>query len=123
MSVTLDGYALFDEQGMQIGVSSHKRAQIERAVCGLDGVLSIDLGARTRVIRQTGMLHAPSRAAMCARVASISALIDGGAHTLMTAGGQEYRNVRMDSFKLVDEQTGGPGIVVEYEILYTQLGA
>jgi hypothetical protein len=28
----------------------------------------------------------------------------------------------MDSFKQLDERTGGPGIVVEYEILYTQMG-
>jgi len=28
----------------------------------------------------------------------------------------------MDSFKQIDECTSGPGIVVEYEIVYTQLG-
>jgi len=123
MSLTLDGNALFDEQGLRIELGSPNRAGIERAVCGLDGVLSIDLGERTRQIRQTGVLHASSRAAMCARVASISAFIDGGTHTLRTTDGQEYANVRMDSFKQFDEHTGGSGIVVEYEILYTQLGA
>jgi len=122
MSLTLDGNALFDEQGLRIEVGSPNRACIERAVCGLDGVLSIDLGGRTRSIRQTGVFHASSRAAMCARIASVSAFIDGGAHTLRTADGQEYPNVRMDRFKQLDERTGGPGIVVEYEILYTQLG-
>ena len=123
MSLTLDGNALFDEQELRIEVGSPNRTRIERAVCGLDGVLSIDLGARTRQIRQTGVFRASSRAAMCARIASISAFIDGGTHTLGTADGQEYRNVRMDSFKQLDDRTGGPGIVVEYEILYTQLGA
>ena len=122
MSLTLDGNALFDEQELRIDVGSPNRACIERAVCGLDGVLSIDLGGRTRPIRQAGMLHASSRAAMYARIASISAFIDGGVHTLRTTNGQEYSNVRMDSLKQLDERTSGPGVVVEYEVLYTQLG-
>jgi hypothetical protein len=122
MNVTLDGNPLFDEQGLEIEVGSHHRACVERAVCGLDGVLSIDLGERTREIRQRGMLRAPSRAAMQARTDSISAFIDGSTHTLRTADGQECRNVRVDSFKRIDEGASGSGIVVEYEIVYTQLG-
>jgi hypothetical protein len=123
MSVTLDGNTLFDERGLRIEAGNHCRAHVERAVSGLDGVLSIDLGQRTREIRQTGELHAASRAAMSIRVASISAFLDGGTHALTIVGGQEYCNVRMDSFKILDERIGGPGVVVEYEILYTQLGA
>jgi len=122
MSITLDGNALFDEQELRIEVGSPSRACIERAVCGLDGVLSIDLGERTRPIRQTGVLHTSSRAAMRARIASVSAFIDGDTHTLRTSDGQEYPNVRMDSLKQFNERMGGPGVVVEYEILYTQLG-
>jgi len=122
MSVTFDGNTLFDEQGLQIEVGSHNRACLERAICGLDGVLSIDLGERTREIRQRGALRAPSRAALQARTDFIVAFIDGGTHTLRTADGQEHRNVRMDSFRQFNEHAGGPGIVVEYEILYTQLG-
>ncbi len=122
MNVMLDGNALFDEQGLQIEVGSYNRAHIERAICGLDGVLSIDMGERTREIRQRGTLRAPSRAAMQARIDLISAFIDGGAHTLRTADAQEYRNTRMDSFRQIDECTSGPGIIVEYEIVYTQLG-
>jgi len=122
MNVTLDGNALFDEQGLQIEIGSHNRARIERAICGLDGVLSIDLGERARQIRQRGMLRAPSRAAMEARTDSIATFMDGCTHTLRTADGQEYRNVRVDSFKRIDVRTSGLGIVVEYEIVYTQLG-
>jgi hypothetical protein len=122
MSVTLDGNALFDEQGLQIAIGSRSRACIERAVCGLDGIVSIDLGEKARQIRQTGVLHAPGRAAMRARVESIAAFVDGGTHTLRTADGQELHNVRMDAFKQIDERIGGLGVTVEYEILYTQLG-
>jgi hypothetical protein len=122
MNVMLDGNALFDEQGLQIEIGSYSRARVERAICGLDGLLSIDLGKRTREIRQRGALRAPSRTAIQARIESISAFIDGGTHTLRIADGQEYHSIRMDSFRQIDMCTSGPGIVVEYEIMYTQLG-
>ena len=122
MSVTLDGQAIFDEQGLTITVGSPSRACVERAVAGLDGTLSIDLGARSRQVRQTGTLHAPSRAAMHARVLTIAAFIDGQTHTLTTADGQVLDNLRMDSFKKVAGYPGGPGVVADYEIVYTQLG-
>jgi hypothetical protein len=122
MTVTLDNSTLFDEQGLQIEVGSLSRAHVERAICGLDGMLSIDLGERTREIRQKGVLRAASRAAMQTRIDTIAAFIDGHTHTLRTAGGQEYRNLRVDSFRQLDERAGGQGIVVQYEIVYMQLG-
>jgi hypothetical protein len=122
MSVTLDGQAVFDEQELTIVVGSPSRASLERNVAGLEGTLSIDLGARSRQIRQSGVLRAASRTAMNARIDAIAALIDGQVHTLTTADGRVYDNLRMDSFKEVDEHTGGRGMAVEYEIVYTQLG-
>ena len=44
MRVTLDGQNLFDEQQLEIEPGSISRVSIERAVAGLDGVLSIDMG-------------------------------------------------------------------------------
>jgi hypothetical protein len=122
MSVTLDGQAIFDEQGLTISVGSPSRASLERAVAGLDGVLSIDLGARSRQIRQTGTLHAAGRAAMRVRVRTITQFVDGRTHTLVAADGEVFREIRMDSFQKVAEYPGGPGITADYEILYTQLG-
>ena len=122
MSATLDGQAVFDERELTVAVDSPSRASLERATAGLDGVLSIDLGARPRRIRQTGSLVAASRSAMSARVDAIAAFIDGRTHTLTTADGQGYDNLRMDTLKRLDEQVAGPGIVLEYEIVYTQLG-
>ncbi len=122
MNVMLDGQAIFDEQGLTIAVGSPRRACVERSVCGLDGRLSIDLGARGRKIRQTGMLRAASRAAMNARIGAVAAFIDGATHTLAAADGQAYNNLRMDSFTQISERTSGPGLLVEYEIVYTQLG-
>jgi hypothetical protein len=122
MRVTLDGQAVFAEQKLTIVVGSPSRASLERTVAGLDGVLSIDLGARSRRIRQTGVLYAAGRVAMNAQIDAITAFLDGRTHTLTTAGGRTYNNLRMDSFQPLRERAGGPGIVVEYEIAYTQLG-
>ncbi len=121
MSITIDGQTLFDEHQLEIETGSFNRDSIERRMPGLDGMLSIDLGRRGRKIKQTGTLRATSRAQMNERINAISALMDGDTHTLMTDGGGTLGNLRMDSFKTNKEQTDGIGIVVDYEIVYTQL--
>ncbi len=47
--------------------------------------------------------------------------MDGITHTLTTGTGREFTNLRMDSFKTGTEHADGTGIVVDYEIVYTQL--
>ena len=121
MRVTLDGQDLFDEQQMEIETGSISRDSIERAVAGLDGVLSIDIGERGRKIKQTGLLQAKSRIQMNNRINAISAYMDGNTHTLARSDGEQLNNLRMDSFKVSKEQAGGRGIIVDYEIVYTQL--
>ena len=121
MRVMLDGQNLFDEQQLEIEPGSISRASIERAVAGLDGVLSIDMGGRSRRIKQTGLLQAKSRMQMNNRINAISAFMDGNTHTLARSDGEQLNNLRMDSFKVSKERTGGRGIVVDYEIVYTQL--
>jgi len=123
VKTTLDGQSLFDEEGLRMEIASPSRASIERAVCGLDGTLSIDLGKRARQIRQTGVLRASTRSALSARTDAIAAFIDGGTHTLRTTDGQQYDNVRTDAFRRISERIDGAGMVIGYEILYTQLGA
>lgn len=122
MNVTLDGQAIFEEPGLTISADAPSRAFLERSAAGLDGVLSIDLGTRSREIRQAGMLHCVSRAAMRARVQAITRFIDGQTHTLVAPDGEVFANLRTDSFKKVTEYPAGPGVVVDYEIVYTQLG-
>ena len=121
MSVTLDGQNLFDEQQLEIEQDSLNRDSIERAVAGLDGVLSVDMGGRTRKIRQRGTLRAKSRTQMNDRISTVSAYMDGDTHTLVSNEGKKFDNLRMDSFKVSKERTSGGGIVVDYEIVYTQL--
>jgi hypothetical protein len=123
MSATLDGQILFDEQGLEIRPDSVRRDGVERSVPGLDGVLSIDLGRRGRKIKQRGVLRASSRSQVNERIAAISAYMDGDTHTLVTASGEELGNLRMDVFKVTKERISGGGVVVDYEIVYTQLEA
>jgi len=121
MSITLDGQILFDEQELEIEPSSVSRDSIERTVPGLDGVLSINLGERGRKIKQKGILRTMSRSQMNERINAISAYMDGDTHTLVFDGGEEFDNLRMDVFKVTKERTGGGGVVIDYEIVYTQL--
>jgi hypothetical protein len=121
MRVTLDEQALFDEQRLEIVAGSFSRNSIERAVTGLNGVLSIDLGQRGRKIKQTGTLRAKSRSQLDERISVISAHMDGETHTLIAADGRQFSNLRMDSFTLNKEHIDGAGISIDYEIVYTQL--
>jgi len=121
MKVTLDTQMLFDEQALEISPDSFSRDSIERTVPGLNGVLSIDLGLRSRRIRQTGTLRAKSRTQLNERISKISAFIDGDTHTLITSSGTEFTNLRMDLFKIGTEHADGTSIVTDYEIIYTQL--
>ena len=86
-------------------------------------MVSIDLGRRDRQIRQRGILHGASRAALRSRVAAIEGFIDGNTHTLVTADGQEYANLRMDAFKPLEANVDGAGLASGYEITYTHLGS
>jgi len=121
MSATLDGQNLFDEQDLKIERGSVSRDSIERTISGLDGVLSIDLGGRSRKIKQRGVLRAKSRSQMDDRISAISAYIDGDTHMLIISNGEEFDNVRMDAFKVTKERTSSSSLCCDYEIVYTQL--
>lgn len=121
MAVTIDGQSLFDRQESKIEAGSYRRDSIERAVPGLGGMLTIDLGGRGRKIVQTGTLRAKSDSHINERIAAVNAFMDGDTHTLIVDDGTTLENLRMDSFKVTNERADGAGIVVDYEIVYTQL--
>ncbi|UCF43862.1 MAG: hypothetical protein JSV99_02755 [Planctomycetota bacterium] len=121
MSVTLDGQKIFDEEELEIELGSVRQDSVERAVPGLDGVLSIDLGKRSRKVKQSGVLRAKSQSQMNNRIAAISAFINGNTHKLVISGDGEFDNLRMDTFRVMDDRTSGNGVVIDYEIVYTQL--
>ena len=96
MSTTIDDHDLFDSRQLKIEVGSFKRDSIERAAPGLDGVLTIDLGRRGRKLRHTGTLRAKSRARLNDRISAISDYIYGNTHTLVTADGRGFDNLRVN---------------------------
>ncbi len=123
MATTLDGQSLFDEQDLEIKCDSFRRDSTERTIPGLDGVLSIDLGARSRSIKQKGTLNAKSRTQMENRLNLIRSFIDGNTHTIETHNGKKFNDLRVDAFRVIKEQISGSGITINYEIAYTQLVA
>ena len=121
MSVTLDGKVLFGDGEAEIEVGSVGRECVERAVVGLDGVMSIDLGGRGRKIRQKGEIRARSRAELRGKVEEISSFVDGDTHTLATSQGETLENVRVGSVSVKNERESGSGVVADYEVIYRQL--
>ena len=121
MGRTIEGQAVFDRQPLKVEAGSFRRDSIEKAVPGLDGVLTIDLGRRGRKVKQTGTLRAKSRAKMNDRISAVSDYMDGETHTLVTGDGREFGHLRMDSFKVTNERVDGAFIVIDYEITYMQL--
>jgi len=119
--VTLDGQNLFDGQQLEIEQDSIQRDSAEKTVPGLDGILSIDLGSRGRKIKQKGILRAKSRSQMNEMIKAVSAFMDGKTHTLKLSSGDLVEYLRMDVFKVGKVQPSGAGLVVSYEIVYTQL--
>jgi len=119
--ITLDGQNLFDEQQCEIEAGSIQRDSVEKTVPGLDGVLSIDLGNHGRKIKQKGLLRAKTSLQMNEKIQAISGYVDGNTHTLKLSNGDLFENLRMDVFKTGKFGPNGVGIVVSYEIIYTQL--
>jgi len=120
-AVRLDGERIFGAGAVEIKAGSSRREAVEKSAAGLDGVVSIDMGLRSRKLRQAGELRAASRADLDSRLAAVSAFMDGKTHKLSVDGGQEFENVRMDSFEVSGERSSGGGVVAGYEIVYTQL--
>jgi hypothetical protein len=120
MKATLDGTIEFEQTELAIG--SWQRGNIERAAAGVDGVVSIDLGKRTREIVQKGLMRAGSRAVLRIKVDYVRAMADGKCHAMETAEGERFENLRIDSIKASSTEYSGRGASCEFEIRYVQLG-
>lgn len=123
MKATLNGQSVFGDQDLSIQAGSRHRSSLERTIPGLDGILSIDLGLRARKIKQAGILRAVSEAALREKIDTIGAYIDGDTYTLATNKGEQFDNVRMDSFKVTAKRFSGNMVSCNYEIIYVQLGS
>lgn len=120
-AITLDAMAMFGLGRHQLVAGSWQRAMQRRSIPGLDGELVLDMGLRSRTIRQTGRLHAPTAAELAAQIAAIEALIDGRLHILDGGMGQTYANVLLEQFEQTTPIRTGPGSWCGYECTYRQL--
>ena len=119
MKATLDGTIDFEQTKLDVG--SWRRDSIERAVAGVNGAVNIDLGKRTREIVQKGVIRAPSRSALMAKVDFIRDMADGACHTMETAEGERFENLWIDTVKVGSTEYRGSGASCEVEIRYVQL--
>ncbi|MBN1765250.1 MAG: hypothetical protein JW860_08340 [Sedimentisphaerales bacterium] len=119
--ITFDGKRLFEGEGHVLEIGTWQRKLVERGFAGLDGVMSIDLGRRSRTIKQRGTLSASSRAALRIRKKHIEEYIDGFIYELKDQEGESYDGVRMDRFETGLSEVSGSRVQCSYEIMYTQL--
>jgi len=120
-AITFGGEAIFGRGEHRLEAGAWRRAQAEYGFAGLDGLASVDLGRRGRVLKQSGCLSAASVGALTALAERIAAWADGQAYTLVDERGVSYDNVRMDSFRLVGPMRSGAQACCDYEAVYTQL--
>ena len=119
MQAIIDDILEFEQENVRAG--SCDRDAVERSVTGLDGILSIDLGMRGRQLVQEGVLRAGSIEALREREGSFSSLMDGRTHKVVLEDGRCFDNLRVDSFKIINENHSGAGPWCIFEIKYTQL--
>lgn len=119
MNAWLDDLISFEEK--MIEVKSFKRDSIERTTAGLDGVVSVDLGSRSREIVQRGILRAVSIEKLRSIMSEIRSLMNGGVHKLRSGDGKLFEDVRLDGFEADEIKHCGAGVWCEFEVRYTQL--
>jgi hypothetical protein len=119
MKATLDGTIDFEQTELVVG--SWRRESIERAAAGIDGAIKVDLGRRTREIVQKGVIRAPSRSALMAKIDFVRDMADGTCHTMETAGGARFEDMRIEKVMVSGTEYSGSGASCEVEIKYVQL--
>jgi len=119
MKATLDGIIEFEQAKLDLG--SWQRDSIERAAAGVDGVVNIDLGKRTREIVQKGVMRAASRSALMAKVDFFRDMADGRYHTMETAEGRRFEDMWIEKVMVSGTEYNGSGASCEVEIRYVQL--
>ncbi len=93
--VELDGAALLASGPHTLTVGDWQRRRAERQFAGLDGTVSIDLGASHRSLTLAGRLVADSRAELLAQIQAVEDLNDALPHVLAGPDGRTFYNVRV----------------------------
>jgi hypothetical protein len=123
--VLIDGADLLASGPVELVVGDWHRRRVDRTFCGLDGVVSIDLGATHRPIRLAGRLVTDDRDGLLDQVAAVSSLnASGGLHVLECGDGRAFGNARLDELRWGRLLTGSANRLacIGYEMTWSQLG-
>ena len=119
MRVWIDREVKIDEAVLEAG--SIRRGVVERSICGLDGVASIDLGDRGREISVKGILRAASGKGLDSFTKMIEAKMDRGTCILSLDNGREFGDIRIDLFETEDLEFSGSSVSCKCKLLCKQL--
>ena len=105
----------------ELQVDSWSRDGAERSASGLDGVITIDHGMRSRKIIQWCVIRAVSESSLQEILNSVVSLIDGKEHTVTLEDGACYEYLRVDGVSSEKNKTSGAGVSCRVKVIYTQL--
>jgi hypothetical protein len=98
-----------------------RRATQRRGFAGVRGERVLDLGLRSRTIRQTGRLTAETAGEVAALIDAIEAAADGAAHELIDNHGRSFPRAILERFEPITPLLRGRRLHCEYEIDYREL--
>jgi len=118
---SLDTQDLFGSGPCSFVPGSWERQIDWRGFAGLDGLVGIDMGLRSRRIVQQGRLQADTIQLLHQQISTIESMLDGKIHSLVDNRDQSYPRVVLEHFEQTSPIQTGRGFWCEYVIHYLQL--
>jgi hypothetical protein len=119
MWTKIDGTIKLEHEELQI--DSWSRDGAERSAPGLDGVITVDNGMRSRRIIQQCIIRAASESSLQEVLDTVIGLIDGKEHVVTLENGVCYEHLRVDGVNSEKTRPNGAGVSCSVKIIYTQL--
>jgi hypothetical protein len=107
---------------LELNAGSRERAAVEKAAAGVDGVVSVDMGGRSREIMLRGRLRMFSAQSLDAKIEALGKMVDGECHVLGVGGRPYIEDLRVDSVRMRKKAYSGGGLICEFELTGAQLG-
>lgn len=120
-AATLDGQELFSSGPGELICESWPRETIRRGFSGLGGEILLDMGRRSRRLKQHGVLRADTQELLQLQICVIEEMNDGLQHMMIDADGIIYQKVILEKFEKLTAVQKANVCSCEYEIIYRQL--
>jgi hypothetical protein len=105
----------------ELQIDSWIRDSAEKSAPGLDGVITVDHGMRSRRIIQQCIIRAASESSLQELLDMMIGLIDGKEHVLTLENGVCYEHLRVDGVSSEKTMSNGAGVSCGIKVIYTQL--